>query len=211
MAYIPSQHRTQLINKRYPVGSIYWSTTTTNPGTTLGVGTWARWGNGRAIIAENTTGPIAGTVGNTVGEKTHVLTVTELPAHTHGSSTHTHNNIGHNHYINPHTHSSVTHNHPSPLTTWHNWAGYVNSYGDQYPWGNSGKKTIYNVIDDLDSDNWWGYGQATSVGVDQGSIVFQSTAQTVTSSGYTLSNTGGNAAHNNLQPYECYVCWRRVS
>ena len=63
----------------YPVGSIYLSYSHVNPGTMFG-GTWARIQNAFlwAVDAD-------GTIGQTGGEKTHTLTVNELPAHSHGS------------------------------------------------------------------------------------------------------------------------------
>lgn len=41
---------TALINAVYPVNSIYMSTSSTNPGTTFGVGTWVPWGQGKVPV-----------------------------------------------------------------------------------------------------------------------------------------------------------------
>lgn len=86
-----------LLLKAHPVGSIYMSTTNTNPSSFLG-GTWVAWGNGRVPVGvysqdsrfstpessggEYTTpytprGSVSGTVGNTT------LTESHIPSHNH--------------------------------------------------------------------------------------------------------------------------------
>ena len=65
------------LNLVYPVGSIYWSSNNTNPGTLFG-GTWVRikdkflWAMGDSD-----------TLNSTDGEKTHTLTTYEMPSHNH--------------------------------------------------------------------------------------------------------------------------------
>lgn len=68
--------------KIYPVGSIYFSTSQTNPGSLFG-GTWVAWGSGRVPVGVDITQSEFNTVQKTGGAKTHTLTVAELPAHTH--------------------------------------------------------------------------------------------------------------------------------
>lgn len=62
----------------YPVNSIYISYSHTSPASLFG-GTWTRIEN--AFLWGTTSG---GTIGQTGGEQTHTLTVSELPSHTHG-------------------------------------------------------------------------------------------------------------------------------
>ena len=66
----------------YPVGSIYLSTRSTNPGTIFG-GTWVRWGNGRVPVGVDTSQTEFSSVEKIGGEKTHRLTEDEMPAHQH--------------------------------------------------------------------------------------------------------------------------------
>ena len=61
----------------YPVGSIYLSYNHTNPGTLFG-GTWERIENAFLWATD-----ASGTIGQTGGEKTHTLTVDEMPSHQH--------------------------------------------------------------------------------------------------------------------------------
>lgn len=68
-----------LIDKIYPVGSIYISTSSTfNPQKAWG-GTWRKTADGRCLIGANSTYPL-GSIG---GEAEHPLTTDEMPEHTH--------------------------------------------------------------------------------------------------------------------------------
>lgn len=69
----------------YPVGSIYISVKSTNPGTLFG-GTWVAWGSGRVPVGVNTGDSSFNTVEKTGGEKTHKLTASEMPSHNHVES-----------------------------------------------------------------------------------------------------------------------------
>lgn len=55
----------------YPVGSIYMSVSSTNPGTLFG-GTWTAWGAGRVPVSLNSGDASFDTVEETGGSKTHV-------------------------------------------------------------------------------------------------------------------------------------------
>ena len=70
----------------YPIGSIYLSTVPTNPATLFGFGTWKTWGAGRVPVGVNTSDTAFNTVEKTGGEKTHKLTVAEMPSHQHNLS-----------------------------------------------------------------------------------------------------------------------------
>ena len=66
----------------WPIGSIYLSVSSANPGTFFG-GTWTAWGTGRVPVGIDTGDAAFDTVEETGGAKTHTLTTTEIPAHTH--------------------------------------------------------------------------------------------------------------------------------
>jgi hypothetical protein len=74
----------ELIDAIYPVGSIYISTSSTNPGTTFNRGTWEAFATGRTLVGIDTSQSEFNTVEETGGAKTHTLTINEIPAHTHG-------------------------------------------------------------------------------------------------------------------------------
>ena len=66
----------------YPVGSIYMSVKSTNPGTLFG-GTWVAIAQGRCLVGVNTSDNDFKTPEKTGGEKKHTLTVAEMPSHSH--------------------------------------------------------------------------------------------------------------------------------
>ncbi|CAB5223038.1 hypothetical protein UFOVP369_49 [uncultured Caudovirales phage] len=74
----------------YPIGAIYSSTSSTNPGTIFGFGTWVAYGAGRVLIGASGAGVyIAGNTGGSanavVVSHTHTATVTD-PGHSHTPS-----------------------------------------------------------------------------------------------------------------------------
>lgn len=80
-----------LLDKIYPVGSIYMSVNNTSPQSFLG-GTWERIQDRFLLSAGSTYS--AGTTG---GEATHTLTIDEMPSHTHIQNEHNHTQNQHRH------------------------------------------------------------------------------------------------------------------
>lgn len=75
-----------IMNKVYPVGSIYIATVSTNPDTLLfgggGNTTWNEYAEGRVIVGKESSGTFSG-AGDTGGSETHTLTEAQLPEHYH--------------------------------------------------------------------------------------------------------------------------------
>lgn len=71
---------------RYPVGSIYMSATaaTADDVEAMFGGTWESWGMGRTIVGVDPEDEDFAEAELTGGEKTHTLTVNEIPSHYHG-------------------------------------------------------------------------------------------------------------------------------
>ena len=68
----------------YPVGSIYTNATdATNPATLIGFGTWEAFGAGKVPVGIDASDTDFDTAGETGGAKTHTLTESEIPSHTH--------------------------------------------------------------------------------------------------------------------------------
>lgn len=74
-----------IFNLIYPVGSIYMSATLSTAAAVKSAfgGTWVAWGSGRVPVGVNTSDTDFNSVEKTGGEKTHTLTTTEMPAHSH--------------------------------------------------------------------------------------------------------------------------------
>ena len=85
--------RTALLDSIYPVGSIYTNaTSSTNPGTLLGFGTWTAFGAGRVMVGFNGSDPLFDSAEETGGSKdaivvshNHTATVTD-PGHSHSTT-----------------------------------------------------------------------------------------------------------------------------
>lgn len=88
-----------LLSISYPVGSVYISTVSTNPATLFGFGTWTAFGTGRTLVGYDASQTEFDTVEETGGEKTHTLTESEMPVHTHVQNAHNHTQNPHNHTI----------------------------------------------------------------------------------------------------------------
>jgi len=79
---------TNVLEKVYPVGSIYINaTSSTNPATLLGFGTWVAFGAGKVIVGLDSSDTDFDTAEETGGAKTHTLSISEIPSHTHSLST----------------------------------------------------------------------------------------------------------------------------
>lgn len=77
--------KTSILNLVYPVGSIYMSANNVSPQTFLG-GTWVSWGAGRVPVGVNSSDTDFNTAEKTGGEKTHRLSVDEMPRHDHSGT-----------------------------------------------------------------------------------------------------------------------------
>lgn len=89
---------------QYKVGDLYISLTDSDPATTLGYGTWAVWGAGRALVGVGTADGEAWAVDEEKGAETHTLTSGQLPSHTHWMdppNTTSSSNGSHNHSYTP--------------------------------------------------------------------------------------------------------------
>ena len=95
----------EVLKKAYQIGSVYINASNaTNPASLLGFGTWSAFGAGKVMVGLDAGDTSFDTAGETGGEKTHTLTVAEMPAHRHpmaradGGATYQYsykNNIGH--------------------------------------------------------------------------------------------------------------------
>ncbi|MCI8484714.1 MAG: hypothetical protein HFH41_10285 [Lachnospiraceae bacterium] len=207
-----SKLNTDLLERVYPIGSIYMSVNSANPGTVFG-GTWTAWGTGRVPVGVNTSDGDFNTIEKTGGSKTV--------------------NLNHAHTSQPHNHSTgdcaltlaqiPSHGHSVSVTG-----------GGQCSIGSSG-----NHAHTVKGEKIGASGSVRAImsggGTDYYSAIASSGAHThtVPNHVHTLSqsNAGGNAAHNHgntgvtgvttyaelssaqsiMQPYiTCYM-WKRIA
>lgn len=127
-----------LVNLLYPIGQIIIKGDNADYSNWLGF-TWERTAVGKVLVGLDTTDTDFNTIGKTGGEKTHTLTIDEMPSHKHDIK----------------------------------YASNDTGFGDNY--FTAGKKSSYST------------------------------------SSVPINNTGGNQAHNNLQPYQVVAYWKRIA
>ncbi|GIV51641.1 MAG: hypothetical protein KatS3mg038_2162 [Candidatus Kapaibacterium sp.] len=71
------------LTKEFPVGSILITVDNNNPATWLGYGTWSQFAQGRCLVGVDTLQTEFNAPLKTGGAKTHTLSLTEIPPHTH--------------------------------------------------------------------------------------------------------------------------------
>lgn len=171
------------IGEAWPVGSIFISAVTTNPNTLLGYGTWVAFSTGTMLVGIDSTQTEFDTLLETGGSKTHTLTTTEIPAHTHIQDAHNHGitDPQHNHTQNAHSHT-------------------VTSVGSSA----SGSTTNLTGASDTSSTT---AAAANATATNQAA----STGVTVNNATATNQNTGGGGSHSILNPYLVVFMWKRIS
>lgn len=87
-------------SEAFPVGAVFISVVSTNPGTLLGYGTWVAFGAGRVLVGLDAAQTEFDTVEETGGAKTVTLDTTMIPAHGHTQDAHTHTQDAHSHVEN---------------------------------------------------------------------------------------------------------------
>lgn len=96
-----AQLKAEMLDLTYPVGSIYLSVSSINPGTLFG-GTWEEI-QGKFLLGRST----AHAAGSSGGAETVILTSEQIPAHTHSVPAHTHIVPNHLHTVPAHTHTAT--------------------------------------------------------------------------------------------------------
>lgn len=74
--------KTEALQIAFPIGQTYITQTDVNPSTILNFGTWERV-KGKVLVGLDENDTAFNTIGKTGGEKTHTLTVDEMPSHNH--------------------------------------------------------------------------------------------------------------------------------
>lgn len=150
------------VGTHYPVGKLIFSTENVNPGTYLPGTTWELWGSGKVPVGVNPDDTDFNAAEKTGGEKTHVLTVDELPAHNHslnvsgtaasaGAHTHTEDSAG------AHTHTSTTSSAGGHSHT-------ANSSGNHSHTANSNGAHTHSISGKNGSSTYVFTGQSVSLG-----------------------------------------------
>ena len=169
----------------WPVGSIYIGVTSTNPADLFGGGTWERFGQGRVLVSQDPAQGEFDSALETGGAKTHTLSPAEMPQHNHGGAT---GGQSQGHLHTGYTTSGGEHEHVHSRVS------------DSRVVTGGGAATVAN----------WNFGNYSTGGGGAHSHTIQ-TNDADRDHTHTIGNAGGNAAHNNLQPYIVVYMWRRTA
>jgi microcystin-dependent protein len=148
---------------------------------TLFGGTWSAFGAGRTLVGFDVGQTEFNAAEKTGGAKTHVLIESEMPSHTHVQNSHNHTQNAHNHVQDPHSHRA------------------------QFRL-NGGSGTARDI-----PDSTAGNYKALNTWNENTTATNQATTATNQATTATNQNTGGGAAHNNLQPYITVYMWKRTA
>ena len=182
--------KASLLNFCYPIGSLYWSSRSTDPSTLFG-GTWTRIKD-RFVWAMGD----SDTVNDTGGEKTHVLTVAELASHNHSftGTAHTHTISGSTESESSHTHNingggNASSTEPSTLTAWFHGKSVNSGTGTAHTHtisGSTGSESSHTHT--INSGNTSSSGTTTTAGFR--GVVVHSTSPKTNGTSTNLSLTG---------------------
>ena len=180
--------KTQLLESIYPIGSIYISVNNISPASFLG-GSWTSIGAGKTLVGVDTNDTDFNTVEKTGGEKTHILTVNEMPSHNHTiAHTHTRGNM------------EIYGWFPTLLYPDGNNVGSNATGGGAF--SRAGTKSLYMSKNDYANYNSYYYDFYASRNW---------TGSTSEPSNANSGNQGSGQAHNNLQPYITVYMWKRTN
>ena len=177
------------LNKTYPVGSIYITTsysTASQVASALG-GTWQAYGSGKTLVGVNTSDSNFSTVGKTGGSATTTLSASNLPSHSHSIPA-----------LSGSTNSAGTHTHN--LSVWSfngvDNSGGISRYGLDF--AKTGTHAIKTSVDES-AENTWGIYSAGAH------------THTVTTKASTSGTTGSGTSFSNLQPYITVYMYKRTA
>jgi microcystin-dependent protein len=148
------------------------------------------------------------------GEENHALSITELAAHTHVQDPHNHTQTPHTHVQDAHNHTQNAHNHTQNAHS-HTDSGHSHSIGsaDQFRLyvgsGGSGASTAGTVLSQTPNTNAASAVISSVAAVNQAATAVNQVATATNQDATAVNqaatginqNTGGNGAHNNVQPF----------
>ena len=228
------QQMSNLVDKMYPVGSIYMTTTYSEASQVHDAigGEWEKYAQGRTIIGEGTgtdSNGLVKTFENNVtdGEYAHTLSSSEIASHTHSipSLSGTTGSIGSGYSLHHTcetrtTNSGGSHSHRSIANTSYGITIYkkdLNVYRGRVSSPSSG--SLYTWISPVYDSIGYYEGDTSTSGahthtypdcyLDSLSGV-QSHSHTFSTGISTTGSTGENTAHNNMEPYIVTYIYKRI-
>jgi len=232
---IDSAMKKMLLDFTYPVGSLYWSSKSTNPSKLFG-GTWTQIKD-RVVLAAGDTYK----VGTTGGSATVTLAVANLPNHTHSCSSdgsHSHTTNSQNTSTTDieskgHTHSysfDLTHKHAQNINGKDNddWGESKRGQGNQIAAKGVNSFASYDAVgyeagtnSMYWSDGWRVYTDETTLSISKStdgisnhhthSYSHSHETDSKGSHSHTIGSTGSGTSFSILPPYVVKYCWERTA
>lgn len=219
----------QALQAIYPVGSIYINaSSSTNPATIFGFGTWTAFGEGRVLVGQQSSDSLFDTLGETGGSKdsivgahTHSFTTgTESVSHTHSGTTST-ESADHTHPFSATTNAQGGHTHPvtdpghsHSVSTRTSAGGADGGFADSWKATQSTATTSNqtNISIGAVSDHTHTISGSTSGknAAHTHTVTTGNASATHTHSG-TTAETGVDVANTNIQPYIVVKMWQRTA
>ena len=207
----------QLIDIIYPVGTYYETTNTNfNPNTAWAGTTWQRITDGRVLIA----GGGDYTVGSNYGEKTHKITTSEMPVHSHSASSanngaHTHGVSGTTGWAGNHSHTRGNMNitgQVAGVDQGNNWGAFNNRNGELQSWMDfQGTKGTYDTaLWNFDAASSW-TGSTSTDGNHTHSFSATTGSAGAHAHTITVGNSGSGTAMSLVQPSKAVARWLRTA
>lgn len=206
-----------------PIGFVAILQVADDANTLFGYGTWTVVGSGRVLVGLDSGQTEFDTLGETGGAKTHTLVTGEMPSHTHVQDSHNHTQDSHNHTQDAHTHVQDAHTHVQDAHT--HVQNAHNHVMQRFPTA-TGASTGFTVDTSMSGTPAAANNTADTTAVNQNATAVNQNATAVNQNATatnqaatatnqaataTNQNTGGGAAHNNLQPYLVVKFWARTA
>lgn len=199
------------LNKTYPIGSIYITTTYSSPEAVANAigGTWEAYGSGRTLVGVDPNNTSFNSVNKTGGSSTTTLGTSNLPSHTHNipslsgtaasAGTHTHNNTAKSSTITGEFGALVPNNHAK----WHSGAFASASLLATNSSDAVKSTTTTSVI--------YGYKLEATPTITMTNASAGAHTHTITTTASTSGSVGSGTAFTNLQPYITVYMYKRVA
>lgn len=206
-----TQAKTATLEAIYPVGSLYSSKNSSMPADIAALGTWARYGEGKFFVGQDSGDTDFDNIADTGGAKTHTHGYTTVIAHTHNLSSHVHAGPSHQHDLQNHYHTTtITMQSHQHLLRGSNAGGsqtMLNRYGSRSGNANTGNTTPY--------DGGGGWYNQNSGGPSSNVTSWSGTGNTGgpsnNTSGSTGSASGTTDSGSTLPPYAVIYTWERTA
>lgn len=214
----------------HPIGSIYTSTSSTNPGTSFGFGTWVAYGAGRVLIGNGggyTAGATGGSADAIVVSHTHTASSSSSSSFSGSTSSTGTQSADHTHSVSATTGTeSASHSHaisisdPGHSHTIQQASGQADPKTNQVVGtANAGSSlstssafTGISASAGTQSANHTHSFSTTSAGVSANHThSFTPAGSVSTSTSTTVDSTGSSGTGANLQPYVVVYMWNRTA